>query len=641
MNAVLEETKNRILQLLKEGRPQEARAHCAQLCSRCPDPETWNLLGMIDANLGALPQAEAGFRAALALLPTHAQALANLRRLLVSQGKPTPADGHSIQEEELRRRVSASPHDIAAWNQLALALASRERWQEALSCYDEILQRQPGETATLYNSAWALHHLGQHIKVEERLRVFLKQRPDMGRAWNHLGLALLEQGRIDEALPALRRAVELEPDNGESRASLLFALYHSPRHTAEQVCAEHRTWGERLGRRTPATSHFANDRNPGRRLHVGYVSPDFRAHSVGFFIEPVLRHHNPEAVEIFCYSELPLQRHDAVTARLKGYAAHWLDTFGTTDDALAARVRADGIDILVDLAGHTHGNRLGALALRAAPIQVSYLGYVGTTGLPAMDWRISDRYADPPGRSDGHYTERLTRLPGHYCYAPDTTLPETSPLPAAASGRITFVSAHALAKINHEVVTLWAEVLKAVPTARLAFKARTLDQPATRERLTARFARHGIGSERLTMEGWGSPAEYIAFLQAGDIALDTFPFNGGTTTYHSLWMGLPVITLEGDHYVARMGTSILSTLDLPELIAKTQEDYVHIAANLACDPDRLVTLRQRLRPMLRASMLTDGKRYTRALEEQLREMWVAWCTADRQGDRLPGEVFKL
>lgn len=626
MSDVPEETKNRILQLLQAGRPQEARSLCANLCAQHPDPDAWNLLGMIDANLGALPQAETGFRSALTLLPTHAQAFANLQRLLTGLGKSPPADGHAVQEEELRRRVSAAPHDIAAWNQLALALASRTRWQEALSCYDEILRRQPGEAATLYNSAWALHHLGRPIDVEERLRAFLKQRPETARAWNHLGLALLEQGRTDETLPALRRAVELEPDNVESRASLLFALYHSPRHTAEQVCAEHRAWSERYGRCEPASIRFANDRNPARRLRLGYISPDFRAHSVGFFIEPVFQYHDRNAVEIYCYSELPAHRHDAVSTRLKGYAAHWLDTFGMTDDALAARLRADGIDILVDLAGHTHGNRLGALALRAAPIQVSYLGYVGTTGLPAMDWRISDRYADPPGTSEGHYTERLARLPGHYCYAPDPTLPETSPLPAAAGGRITFVSANALAKINHEVVALWTEVLKAVPTARLAFKAKTLDQPAARDRLQARFARHGIAGERLAMEGWGSPAEYIAFLQAGDIALDPFPFNGGTTSYHCLWMGLPVITLEGDHYAARMGSAVLSTLGLNDLIARTRGEYVRIAAELAGDLEQLAGLRAGLRERMRQSPLTDGASYTRHLETLYREFWREWCS---------------
>lgn len=614
-----------IVRLLKLNLPKDARARCAALCAHSRDAEVWNLLGMIDGGLGALPQAEASFRTALALQPAHAKALGNLQRLLANQGKPLPKDGLAVQEEELRRRLAKAPNDIEAWNDLGLALAGQARWQEALACFDEILRRQPGNAPTLYNSAWVLHHLGRNIDVEERLRGFLKQSPDTARAWNHLGLALLDQGRIDEALPNLRRAVELEPGNTESQSSLLFALYHSPQLTPEQVCAEHRVWGERHGRRDHAPVNFANDRDPRRRLRIGYISPDFRAHSVGFFIEPVLKHHNPAAVEVFCYSELPAHRQDAVTARLKGYAAHWLDTVGLGDPALAERIRQDRIDILIELAGHTHGNRLAALALRAAPIQASYLGYVGTTGLPAMDYRISDVLVDPPGRHADHYTETLVRLPNHYCYQPDASLPEVNALPAVSRGHVTFISTNSLAKINDEVVRLWADILKSAPTARLAFKAKTLDQPAVRDRLAARFGRHGIGGERLTMEGWGSPAEYIAFLQAGDIALDPFPFNGGTTTYHCLWMGLPVVTPEGDHYVARMGAAILSTLGLTNLVARTREDYVRICAVLAGDLEHLATLRAGLRERIRQSPLADGAAYTCNLETLYRELWQGWC----------------
>jgi predicted O-linked N-acetylglucosamine transferase (SPINDLY family) len=364
-------------------------------------------------------------------------------------------------------------------------------------------------------------------------------------------------------------------------------------------------------------------------LRVGYVSADFRQHSVAFFIEPVIEAHDRRGFEVICYSNVAWP--DAVTMRMRKLADQWRDIARRCDEDVAEQIRRDGVDILVDLAGHTDGNRLLVFARKPAPVQVTYLGYPDTTGLRTMDYRLTDAYADPPGETEPYHSEELVRLARCFlCYRPATESPEVGELPALAAGTVTFGSFNSFAKVTEEVMGAWSRILLAVPESRLVLKAKGLGQAEARERAGEVFERHGIAPQRVEMTGQSeSFVEHLRAYQCVDIALDTFPYNGTTTTCEALWMGVPVITLAGRSHVWRVGMSLLSNAGLPELIAATLDDYVAAAARLAGDVDGLRQMRRGLRQRLGASALTDAAGFTRRLEEAYRGIWANWC-AGRQ-----------
>jgi predicted O-linked N-acetylglucosamine transferase (SPINDLY family) len=400
-------------------------------------------------------------------------------------------------------------------------------------------------------------------------------------------------------------------------------LNYDPAQTPETLLDAHRAF-ERTLPPVPAPAPHANARDLERPLRVGYVSADFCAHPVGYFILPVLAAHDRARVAVHCFSGRLVE--DDVSARLRGHAAAWRSTVGVDDAALAAQIRADGIDILVDLGGHTAGNRLGAFARKPAPIQVTWLGYPATTGLRAIDYRLSDAFADPAD-ADRQSVEALVRLPGGFhCYVPADAAPDVAPAPARAQGVVTFGSFNNLSKVNARVIAAWGRVLAAVAGSRLLVKARPLADPDTRARYQALFAQAGVAPERVSLIATATSwRDHMAQYGQVDIALDTFPYNGTTTTCDALWMGVPVITLRGDRHAGRVGVSLLSHVGLPELIADTLDDYVAKAAALAGDLDRLAALRTGLRPRLVAAPIGDPQRFTRALEDAYREMWRRWC----------------
>ncbi len=404
--------------------------------------------------------------------------------------------------------------------------------------------------------------------------------------------------------------------------NLLLVLNYSEDHTAQQVYEEHlrfaRLHEEPL--RSTIEPH-GNDRAPGRRLRVGYVSPDFRAHSVAFFIEPVLEHHDRDRFEVFCYYNNTLA--DAVTERLRRHADGWRIIAGKSDAEVARQIRADRIDILVDLAGHTAMSRALVLARKPAPVQVTWLGYPNTTGLSAVDYRITDEFADPPGTSEHLHAERLVRLPGSFsCYRPPDDAPDVAGLPAGMTGCITFGSFNAPAKISARSIGLFAEVLRAVPGSRLMLKNNALHEAATRETMIQAFLRVGVAPDRLMLLGRDpSHGHHLAHYNDVDIALDTVPYNGATTTCDALWMGVPVVTLAGTTHVGRVGVSLMSNLGLTDLIAHTPLEYSAIAARLAEDLQALAALRAGLRPRMSTSVLTDARRFTGHLEQAYRKMW--------------------
>jgi predicted O-linked N-acetylglucosamine transferase (SPINDLY family) len=361
-------------------------------------------------------------------------------------------------------------------------------------------------------------------------------------------------------------------------------------------------------------------------LRIGYLSPDFREHSVSYFARSFLGAHNHSAFEVVGYDNS--RRPDAVTASIQAMTDQWRRVATLNDDQIASQIRDDRIDILVDLAGHMAGNRLLVFARRPAPVQVTYLGYPDTTGLRRIDYRLTDEIADPAGTSDSFNTERLIRLPGcAWCYTPPDSAPEISPLPAQTSGRLTLASFNNFAKVTLDVIALWVRVLNAVQGSQLLIKAAGLDYPSARQRVLEQFASAGISTDRLELLGrTRTTAEHLAMYQRCDIALDTFPYHGTTTSCEALWMGLPVITLLGQMHLSRVSASLLHAVDLDDCVAQNADEYVGIASAMSRDLARLAELRLSLRERMRGSPLLDAKAFTRGLEEQYRQMWVNWVT---------------
>ena len=448
-------------------------------------------------------------------------------------------------------------------------------------------------------------------------------KPDFAEAYNNLGDVLNLQGKLDEAVANFQQALRIKPDYATAHGNLAFSLnYHSNIEPAA-IFAEHRRWGEVHGRFSETPLTYRNLPDPNRRLRIGYVSPDFRRHSAAFFSEHLLTHHDRDHFEIMCYAEVAIP--DATTERLHALSDGWWSTCGMTDAQVADLVHTDEIDILVDLAGHTANNRLLVFARKPAPVQVAH-AYATTTGITAIDYRLTDRWAEPPEHTD-LYTEELVHLPdGFLCYAPPQEAPPVGPLPARETDYITFGSFNNLPKINPQVVALWAKILLATPKARLILKSKPLSDPGTRERYFSLFDANGISRERVSLISYApSLKEHLGLYNQVDIGLDPFPYNGQVTTFEALWMGVPVVTLAGRVYVGRTGISFLSRLGLTELIADTPQRYVEIAVQLADNLERLSSLRASLRGQMAGSPLCDGQTFTRGLEDAYRRMWHRWC----------------
>jgi protein O-GlcNAc transferase len=399
-------------------------------------------------------------------------------------------------------------------------------------------------------------------------------------------------------------------------------MQYVPTYTAEEVFAEHQRYAQRVQSSLPgSTAPHINSRDPGRRLKVGYVSGDFRAHAVAFFIEPILASHDKAQVEVYCYHNS--NRHDSHTEKFIALADHWLVCNGMSDEQFASRIRADGIDILVDLSGHTADNRLPMFARKPAPVQMTWIGYAGTTGLAAMDYRITDVYMDPPGLTERFHSETLIRLPGsNITYRPEPGCPDVNELPALTSGKVVFASLNNLTKVNQSVVNLWSRILTALPQSTLMLGNVTED--AIAQRLIAMFGSAGIGPERLQLQPRMTMLDYLKLHHQIDIALDPFPYNGGTTSMHSLWMGVPIVTMAGAHAVSRVGVAVLSRVGLQDFITQNEEEYVQRVLNAAQDLQGLNQMRQSLRERMSVANC-DPESITRNLEVAYRDAWKMWC----------------
>jgi len=606
--------------MVRKGRLEDARTIYLGLCKSLPDDhDAWVALSDVSRRLGYLQEAE----------------------------------------QAARHVVSRYPDDADTLHVLGAALHRQERRDEAIACYRKALQINPDLQETRYFLANALRETGADDAAEHEYSALLEKQPDHLHALNNLAALLTNRGRIQQAGTMLGRALKLSPDSpqllinygraclhagdvvaavdsyrkvlalqpdmSEAHSNYLACLNYLPDIEPGEVFAAHCLWGERHAAVLQSYTTWANRPEPGRRLRVAYVSPDLCEHSVARFLEAVLSEHDHSQFEITCYADV--LHPDPVTARLRLLCDRWRDTHDLTHEQLAERVRDDRIDILVDLAGHTANNRLLVFARKPAPIQVSWLGYPNTTGVPTMDYRLTDVRADPPGIADTLYTETLVRLPGCFLsYHPPEGAPDVGPLPMLSTGTVTFGSFNNLAKTTLAVIRVWAEILNAVPDSRLLLKSRTTGDPDVRQHLQELFDDQGIDTGRLLFhDSVPSFQGHMAVYNQVDIALDTFPYNGTTTTCEALWMGVPVITLAGQVHVARVGVSLLTNVGMESLIARDSEDYVALAVKLAHQPDRLSTLREQLRERLRHAPLCDAPGFTRNLQVALRDMWTTWC----------------
>lgn len=543
------------------------------------------------------------------------------------RGLALRASGHRVEALiALRRAAALDPKLIDARLDLGNALLDEGDIAGAQTEIEAVLGADTG-SAIAYNSLGNLRARQQQFDAAiAAYSKAIELDPGLSQAHGNLGMLQFSIGENDAAIAAFRRAVALAPDRPANWSALLFALSVSDRATARGIAAEHRAFGERFAARIARLPAIAAKPRAGRRLKIGYVSSDWRRHAVAVFAEPLLAAHDRDRFEIFCYQNYAGS--DEITARFVALADRFVPIASMPDAEAAQRIRADAIDILVDLNGHTAHNRLPLFFFKPAPVQATWLGYLGSTGVPTIDYRLSDAFTDPPGEPEAGGVEALWRLPlTQWCYRPYVEAPEVGPLPAATAGAVTFVCMNHATKISRTALALWARILAAVPASRLTLLA----TPYARQRAKVLefFVAQGIAGERIEQVGEAPIAAYLARYLRADIALDSLPCAGGTTTCDALWMGVPVVTLVGDRPFSRSGASLLRNAGLTELIARTPDEYVRAAVDLAADLTRLAGLRAGLRDRLRASPLLDAAGFARAVENAFDGMWERAIAAPR------------
>jgi len=498
----------------------------------------------------------------------------------------------------------------------------------ALRVIDKAIARLPDVVRLVDIRAAVLREMNRFVESVECARQAVRRLPDDPSSLSTLAGSLLNTGRAEEAVAVIERAAHVARADLALTSSRALFLNYAPNVRPEDVFEAHRDYGRLLDshRGTGVDAH-PNDREESRRIRVGLVSPDLRSHSVAHFLEPLLEHHDRSVLELVVF--YTNRARDSVTARLRPMAAQWIDTDVLSDAGIAAKVRAERIDVLIECSGHTHANCLPTLHERPAPVQVTYCGYPNTTGLTQVDYRIVDRFTDPAPHADALHTERLIRLdPCFLCFRPPHDAPDVAPPPALRNGFVTFGSFNSIQKISDGLIDAWGRVLTAVPSARLVLKSVNFADDALRATIAARFASGGIDAARLSLlKPEDKTANHLLAYAGVDVALDPFPYNGTTTTCEALWMGVPVVTLAGNSHAGRVGLSLVNAVGSPELAGKTVTEYVDIAKRLAGDPNLLAGFRASLRPRMIASPLVDGPGFCRRFEGAMRTIWAQWCTA--------------
>ena len=594
------------------------------------------------------------YEAAIGLMPTMARAHLNRGNVLLESGDAQAAltayetalshdavyaAGHYNRGNALvalgrgadalaayRRAIALKPDFVDAEVALGAVLDDLGQFDAAAASYRRALARQPDYAQVHSNLGNVLKQFGQFRDAAASYRRCLEIQPNYAEGHNNLGNVLKDLGHLGEAEACYRRAIKLNPGYVEAQSNLLFLLNYSDNKDTSLLLSEARQYGEALTRQARAATINRNNREPDHCLRVGFVSGDFRSHPVAYFFEAVLTalaSQTPGRLELFCYYNHSID--DEVTVRIKSLCHGWRSVVWLSDENLARGISEDRIDILIDLAGHTAYNRLPLFSWKPAPVQLTWLGYFATTGLTAIDYLIADPWTLPESE-EANFTEKIWRLPEtRLCFSPPDENVEVGPLPALSNGYLTFACFNNLTKMNDKVVTLWAQVLTAVPDSRLFLKSPQLKEAFIQQGVAERFALAGVDPGRLIMEGLSSRAEYLKTYQRVDIALDPFPYTGGTTTCEALWMGVPVLTLAGERFLSRQGVGMMMNAGLPEWIAAGSEDYLARAVLHGNDLKRLASLRVGLRQQVLASPLFNAERFAHHFEQALRNIWQHWC----------------
>jgi len=674
--------------LLEAEHAEQALPLIRDILGQCPDhPDALNFASVAFGQLGMAEEAERCSREAIARRPDDAGFHLNLANRLRDQGRIDealevyeqaraidPAHLPTFKNQlrclvaetrwaEARAAVDRLPTDVADNAELlaecAEACIGADDKARALELYQSALDLEPDRLPWLLQTARLaiiqsqimlarntgervleledhpemramlasiMHRVGDFETMAEHLDAIPEQSDQAGNAANLMGMMMVAQAKIREGLDHMARTETLAPNAFQLQATRVMYLNYDQDISAADLRDAHFAIGRKFADALPPLDQQSLGRphDPERRLRIGFVSPDFRGHSVAYFARPYFDSFDRDRFDVFAYAHL--SEEDAVSQGLREQATCWRNVFALSDQALAEQIRQDQIDILIDLAGYTRDTRLLAFTARPAPIQMTYIGYPNTTGLPAIDYRITDGITDPDGVDDD-YSETLIRMPGCFlCYAIPNHAPPIEPGPVEHRGHVTFGSFNNFAKINPDVIACWAEVLRAVPDSRLLCKSTSSADPTAQNVIREGLERSGIDPVRVSFSAFrATPQSHLAVYSDIDIALDTFPYNGTTTTCEALWMGVPVVTLCGDRHAGRVGASLLSTIGFPAGIAASREEYVLTARLLAENPGLLKTARRSLRETVMNSPLCDGRSHAATLEQAFRAVWQMWC----------------
>lgn len=613
---------NRINQALthhKAGRLDQAEALYRQARPLAPRYfEVWHLSGLLAYQQQRMTDAADFLGRALKLKPDAIVCQYQLAMALVNLRQSAAAERH------LRHVVNGKPDYHEAWEALAFALKTQDKLDEAVQCHERAVALKPKAAESWYNFGLTLSLLGRSRQALACHDKALEADPAYANGYFGRAQALHQSDRIAEAVAEYERFLQRMPDHHEARSYRLFALHNLDGISRDALFAEHVEFGRRVG--APIRRTWKNSRDPERRLRVAILSPDFREHSCAYFIEPLLRHLDRERFELFLYHDH--FRQDAMTDRFSQLATVWRNFVGQSHGAVEKVILEDAPDLMIDLAGHTGmTNRMPLFARRLAPVQINYLGYPNTSGVAAMDYRFTDATADPAGEADSYATERLVRFaPTAWCFQPAASAPSVAPRPSVSSGAVTFGCFNAPAKITDAMLRVWARILAAAPNARLLLKGQGFHDPELKALFLARAQGAGIPATELELVGrTPDTAAHLAIYHRVDVALDTFPYHGTTTTCEAMWMGVPVVSLAGDRHVSRVGASLLTAVGHPEWIARDADEYVRRAVDVAANPEALAQASMDLRVAMQKSPLLDQVGQALRFGDALRNCWRCWC----------------
>ena len=633
---------------LTTGNIKESIISLKQSMKIKPDlAQTYNTLGNAYKTKGNNNKAIDNYKKAIYYKPDYYEAYNNLSHMYLTNGDNKEAQyycnkaleiksdyphGHlnagvlqlrfrnySKSEYHLKKAVSLKDNFAEAYFNLGVLYYNQDKHDLSFDAYKKAIAINPSYKDAYINTAKIMYDKDMYEQAAKLYVEVLKLNPKCQVALSNIAGIFLKQGDIKSSIYYYKKALSIKPDMAALHSNYLFCINYDHEISSEKLFIEHIEYGKIHNKLTENNIKYYNNFVSNKRLKVGYVSSDFSDHPVAYFIEPVLKNHNKSIIEPICYSNV--SKPDNITNIIKSHCSKFIDIYGINSEKVSNIIRNDNIDILVDLAGHTRGNSLTVFAHKPAPIQISYLGYPNTTGLKAIDYRLVDNITDPD--QDELYTEKLIRFQNCFlCFSPCYKYPDIKPLPCLNNGYITFGSFNNISKINIEVIRVWSEILKRTTNSKILLKSKAFNDSQIRKRYENFFKKFNINKERIILKGSIiSPYEHLNYYNNLDIALDTFPYNGTTTTCEALWMSVPVITIKGNRHASRVGTSLLTYSGFKELIAYDIEDYIKMAVNISTNMEKLIFYRNNIRNKMLSSKLCNAEDFTNEIELIYQSIW--------------------